>query len=60
VQLQVQEELEASETWDQFLETRGGLRLLRKIGEWRAEMMEDVRDARKTIGDADGGVNNGY
>ena len=60
LQAQALEELEASETWEQFLETRGGLRALRKISEWRAEMMEDVREARKMADDNGEGVDHGY
>jgi len=43
------EELEASENWNQFLETRGGLKALRQIAEWPRELMEQVKEFEKEI-----------
>lgn len=51
-----QEELEASNNYNEFLETRAGLRVLRQIRDWKFKLMEDVQTLRKQ-GDTDG---NGY
>ena len=39
-------ELEASENWDQFLETRGGLKALRQIANWKYELMESIQELK--------------
>ncbi len=51
---EAQLELEASASYNEFLETRAGLKVLRLVADWRLQLLEKVKELQMMSGDDNG------